>query len=299
MNPLISIIIPFFGTADPQLLQRCLDSIHQQGLEENQYEVLVMDDDGKGVYFARNKAIGQAKGSYLYFVDADDYLFPDTLLPCVRLLLEQSPDMLSFQFRRVEAEKKVSIQQSTLTVTPYETGSHYMLQQNFIGAIWHFMVRREVLIKNQLLFSLRKHHQDEGFTAMAYFYSKKVVVTSLVVYAYCKQANSLVTHKGKQQQEERISDFYYMLNCLNTIQKKQEAASIGGRALKRRISFLTIDYLRQLRRNGCNIQDVHYQLKQLKKEGMLPLPKVAYSWKYSIVQILLNTYIKLFVRSGL
>ncbi len=35
--------------------------------------------DNHGVSFARNFALDRAKGSYVYFVDSDDYLEEDTL----------------------------------------------------------------------------------------------------------------------------------------------------------------------------------------------------------------------------
>ena len=84
MTPFISIIIPFYGTADPVLLQRCITSIREQGMEEGSYEIIVADDNGKGLGGARNRGIGRATGIYLMFVDADDYLFPNILLIFVR-----------------------------------------------------------------------------------------------------------------------------------------------------------------------------------------------------------------------
>ncbi|MFR9263683.1 MAG: glycosyltransferase family 2 protein [Bacteroides cellulosilyticus] len=60
MTPFISIIIPFYGTADPVLLQRCITSIREQGMEEGSYEIIVADDNGKGLGGARNRGIGRA-----------------------------------------------------------------------------------------------------------------------------------------------------------------------------------------------------------------------------------------------
>lgn len=56
MSPFISIVIPFYGTADPVLLQRCLYSIRQQWMEEGSYEIIVADDNGKGLGGARIRA---------------------------------------------------------------------------------------------------------------------------------------------------------------------------------------------------------------------------------------------------
>lgn len=66
MSPFISIVIPFYGTADPVLLQRCLDSIRRQGMEEGSYEIIVADDENRTTGGARNNGMQQAHGEYLF-----------------------------------------------------------------------------------------------------------------------------------------------------------------------------------------------------------------------------------------
>lgn len=58
------------------MLERCIASIRNQGMETEDYEILIEDDNGKGLGGARNIGIGKARGEYLLFIDADDYLFP-------------------------------------------------------------------------------------------------------------------------------------------------------------------------------------------------------------------------------
>ncbi|MCM1139756.1 MAG: glycosyltransferase [Muribaculum sp.] len=80
-------------------ISRCIDSIRSQGLSENEYEVIVVNDgsvdDGpeivsgycdkysnivlinqhnKGVSAARNLGLKHAHGEWVHFVDADDFL---------------------------------------------------------------------------------------------------------------------------------------------------------------------------------------------------------------------------------
>ncbi len=100
MNPTISIIIPAYNT-EPYLA-RCLDSVISQSFTD--FEVLLIDDgstdtSGKicdeyasrderirvfhkpngGVSSARNVGLKEAKGEWIYFVDADDEVLPNGL----------------------------------------------------------------------------------------------------------------------------------------------------------------------------------------------------------------------------
>lgn len=100
-HPLISIIIPVYNVEN--YLQECLDSIVNQ--DACNYEVILIDDgstDGsskicdeytkyypqvnvihknnRGVSSARNTGLDVAKGEWIWFVDADDYVADSSLL---------------------------------------------------------------------------------------------------------------------------------------------------------------------------------------------------------------------------
>ena len=123
--PLVSVVVPVYN-AEPYL-RECLDSLLGQTLKE--IEIIAVDDgstDGSasvlqayaqkdsrisvltqgnsGQSAARNSALETAKGAYVQFLDADDWLDPD----CCRVLSGQTAavklDMLSMAAVSYEEE---------------------------------------------------------------------------------------------------------------------------------------------------------------------------------------------------
>ena len=93
---LLSVVIPHYNIPR-KLLTACIDSIMGQGIPDDSYEIIIIDDESEefpewvcntysrhnirlirnphgGPGAARNRGIDEAKGRYIQFVDADDYL---------------------------------------------------------------------------------------------------------------------------------------------------------------------------------------------------------------------------------
>ena len=105
MKPTVSIIVPVYNAE--KFLNRCVDSI--LGQEYRDFELILVDDgsrdmsgsicdayaktdervvvihkENSGVSDTRNQGIERAKGTYLQFVDSDDWLTPDATKLMVR-----------------------------------------------------------------------------------------------------------------------------------------------------------------------------------------------------------------------
>ena len=100
-KPLVSIIVPVYNAS--QFLTRCIESILSQGtcrfelvlvddgstdasskicdkyINDNRCSVFVIHKENQGVTEARIDGFNISTGNYVMFVDADDYLSPDTL----------------------------------------------------------------------------------------------------------------------------------------------------------------------------------------------------------------------------
>ena len=126
MDPTVSIIVPVYNAGD--VLRRCVDSVLNQ--EYGDFELLLADDgsrdgsgalcdayaaadprvrvfhkENSGVSDTRNLCLEQARGRYLQFLDADDWITPDATKLLVRAMEEHGCDLVVSDFYRVVGER--------------------------------------------------------------------------------------------------------------------------------------------------------------------------------------------------
>lgn len=166
MNPTVSIIVPVYNAQE--YLRRCVDSI--LGQEYQDFELLLMDDgstDGSaeicdsyaqadsrvrtvhkentGVSDTRNQAISQARGTYLQFLDSDDWITPDATKLLVRTAEENGCDLVIADFYRVVGERvsqKGDIDEDGV-LTREEFAAHMMENPAdfYYGVLWNKLYR--------------------------------------------------------------------------------------------------------------------------------------------------------------
>ena len=103
----LSVIVPIYNVEN--YLHKCIDSLLQQDLSADEYEIILVDDgspdrcgeicdeyatkhsnvqvihrENGGLGAARNSGIDVAQGIFVQFVDSDDYLEPMVLGTLVR-----------------------------------------------------------------------------------------------------------------------------------------------------------------------------------------------------------------------
>lgn len=113
--PLLSIIVPVYQVK--KVIKKCIDSIQKQSFAD--FELILVDDgssDGsekicdeyvqkdnriktihqanQGVSSARNTGLEYARGTYIAFVDADDWIEPNLFQECMIALKKNRTDIL-------------------------------------------------------------------------------------------------------------------------------------------------------------------------------------------------------------
>ncbi|MEG2149961.1 MAG: glycosyltransferase [Bacteroidaceae bacterium] len=317
-DPLLSIIIPFYNLEE-WLLKRCLTSIFCQQLDSHDYEIILVDDGSdvsplsliesykrenlfyyrqvnKGLGAARNSGMKRARGEYLLFVDSDDYLYANTLHHCINRIKEQKVDILSFDFMVCKQSEIMEVKQKSICFTEKTSGAAYSLAHNVSGCAWLYMFKKELSSLHSIWFTEGIFHEDEEFTPKLYFFAKEVVKSNLIVYAYYRRDNSIITSKGVKYGDRRLSDFLYVLQQLLIFRDEQkENSSLPLNGLDRRIHFLSIDFIRKAFRESNSFSFAEREINRLKEKGLYPLAIKSYTSKYKLYCRLANTRVGLYI----
>ena len=119
-QPLVSVIIPVYN--GEEFIQRCVDSVLTQSMQDfeliavndgstdgtlsilNEYaaaheNVRVLHQANAGQGAARNRALGEARGEFILFVDADDFIERVTLQVTTQRAVEDGSDLVHFDWK--------------------------------------------------------------------------------------------------------------------------------------------------------------------------------------------------------
>ena len=171
-TPKISVIVPVYNVE--QYLPRCIDSILDQTFTD--FELLLIDDGSKdksgeicdnyakkdsrirvfhkengGVSSARNLGLYNAKGKYIAFIDADDWVENEYLRIMYKHGEEECADIISSDFFLDNTEI-----QSLYIKQDYNNNRiniiRDLLQNKLGGYLWNKLVKRELYITNKFYF---------------------------------------------------------------------------------------------------------------------------------------------------
>ena len=194
---LVSVILPVYGVE--KWLPACLESILGQSLKA--LEILAIDDaspDRCGnilddyaardsrvrVFhlpencrqgFGRNLGLDRAEGKYVYFLDSDDMIQPDTLEALVRAAEKDTLDGLFFDsevifedeaFRKIDYEPCRKGRYEERVYTGPELFSSFWAQDDWNVYVWRQFWRRAFLQEEGIRFTTGEH-EDEVFSVAA------------------------------------------------------------------------------------------------------------------------------------
>lgn len=217
---LISIVIPIYNVEN--YISQCLDSVYNQNIPEQDYEVICIDDhspdnsneivreyqkthtnlilieheSNKKLGPARNSGRSIARGKYIWNIDSDDYIKPNVLKDLTRLCEKNDLDILMFNFDHLGNSTEKLNQKFPFLNSSVLTGINFINKyclNNFgeISPIWTQLYRKDFLNENQIYSPPINMGEDVPFTLKALLMAKRIMSITKSCYVYRMNQNSL------------------------------------------------------------------------------------------------------------
>lgn len=234
----ITITIPIYNAE--QYLSNLLESILHQTMDLSQIEVIMVNDcstdhsreimdeyaskydnfvsvtlekNNKIAGTARNEGVKRAKGMYLMFADADDFLPPNACETMYQAIEEKNADFINGNYINADQDGKVwdkpifdqqKYENFKLSITDYNK-SFFILNSSVCNKIF----RKEFVLKNEIRFLEGVPAEDAYFTTSCFMKSSKVYYINDVIYCY-RQRNK--SNKTKSVSFYCSKDYFERIN---------------------------------------------------------------------------------------
>lgn len=283
-----------------------MESCSQQNLPYDAYEIIVINDgstdgseelvrkyiskhpwvrlisqDNKGVSAARNLGIGQAKGEYIMFVDADDYLIRDALKDPLQLAANNHLEVLLFDYLSVTESNQLYDDQNygssnTQILRIYESGPEFIAEVDFRNYCWNYIIRKDFLLQNGISFDEGRLCEDSVFNSRVFIAAKHIAHVNLKVYCYVHHEDSTVHRRDERHLRKYVSDFESAVNELShqMTQAKGNVPDMCYRRLRSKRDAHIFFMIARALRARYSAKEMSDLLSRLQTKGLYPFDRM-------------------------
>ena len=218
----LSIIVPVYNIE--RYIEKCILSM-VDNIKNNDYEILLIDDgstdkssdickhfsdtydcisyyekENGGLSDARNYGIKKATGSFLMFVDGDDYICGDKLNELIEYVVNRKEtDVFLINGYKIEGNKRVELKhydiKGALSGEAYL--QNYYINQYIRVEAWLTVCSRQFIIDKNLFFKKGRLHEDVLWFVQTMLEAKKVINSNIFLYNYVIREGSISTQKDR------------------------------------------------------------------------------------------------------
>ena len=281
----VSLICPCYNSASS--LKRLLDSYKKQDFKGEmeiifildpskdeteqilQKEVspsirLIVNKERLGVVPCRHMGIAEAKGKYVGFVDADDFLEPNFVSKMFDALEKNNADVVncSFYVKSTKKEFPYPFRGKDGVYSRDEAVQKLLMDCSIRGFLWSKMFRKEVLLEKPLIMLPKSHSfEDMPFCFSIFAKCSKVVTLKDPLYHYSKEGeDTLSTRKNPNRAQEHLDCFAVMRAFCELLGDKKLREVFLSSKLRNRF---TLDYdLSKSKKDGLSKEEANRILKE-------------------------------------
>lgn len=210
----LSVIIPVYNGSE--YIVKCIDSllcqknvlleiivINDKSIDNTTDVLAIYKDDfrvkcieqgeNRGQGYCRNIGLSLAKGDYILFIDADDYIVANQLIlsACIKEILSKDLDILDCPYRVIDKQNKEL--KNKIDIEEVVSGEKYLNSVSVLSVVvWNKLFKRSFLQNRGLVFKDRKY-EDVTFNIECFLVANRVSSSNLVFYNYIIQENSTMT----------------------------------------------------------------------------------------------------------
>ena len=307
----LSIIVPVYNVE--QYIHPCLESIFCQELDDNDFEVIIINDgstdksmkmianiinqhknitiinqENQGLSVARNNGIAIAKGKYIIMLDSDDLLIEYSLKPILKIAIDSQADLVVADFLRMTDEDikhKGDLIPNIFPIVQKETTGYELFLGDIIPNecyVWRTLYKKDFILSKNLRFIPGIYFEDVPFTYECYLKAQKCIRTNRLLNIYRtghQSASAPSSFKMKKAKDLCVA-----------ITKSWELRNIEGLPDDVKNKFIDSTYIlyrNLLYRTLYGIKDVSQKVNVLKMlKGMAPSLKFTNNLKQVIASFL-------------
>lgn len=325
---LVTFIIPVYNTS--LYLEKCIKSVMSQAEITGLCEVIVVNDGStdnsgeileclknkypnlniitqanKGLGAARNAALREAKGKYIFFLDSDDYLLENSLFQLLESLTKEDYDIVCLDGATVIDGYEKQEGRNRYRYNKVITGAKYLQENNLKGGYW-YVFSFAFMKKYHLWMPEGIYHEDELFLPKAFTLANRVTFKNIPAYGYLIRHNSITNQPDNLHRERKMKDALFVIDELIRFKEETPLSDDQLRGLNRKIYLLASDVIINVIRFQMSKEFTYQLIDHLREKSLFPLNRVGYSWKHDFFRCvffhesIVFTASKLnFVRKGL
>ena len=268
--PRVSVIIPVYN--GERFLRRCLDSVLGQsmadleliavndGSTDSSLEILgeyaardprvtVIDQPNAGQGAARNRAIDLARGEYVLFVDADDFIERVTLQVTTERAEEDSSDLVHFDWKFASSDPAHPERFNYYNIEPFwhhpilrGAECEILLQMHSYFSVIN-LYRRSFLERHAIRYEVGQIYEDNPFLAKVFTRAETVSLVHSPLYVI--QANPESSTKTGGGTDRHMRDHLAAVRKSFDALEPRRAASLGELA-EYHLEKFSIYYMRRV-----------------------------------------------------
>lgn len=309
---LVSIIVPVYNAA--KYLNRCIDSVQSQTYPN--FELLLINDgstdssldicnkyaknndsikvlsiENSGPSVARNVGIEKSSGSFIYFLDSDDYIESTMIEKMVSSFEHNNCDLVVCGHTAVYPDHSIG---RTLTDRQYDFnefiksfGNYYA--KNIIQYVWNKLFSAKIIKNNNLCFSPDTRRGEDALFVIDYLnYCYKITTISEKLYYYVNNMESLTLNYNPHLLEDQQRVFLKIRTFLSNHAAYEKNESVIENTYAHRIISCFSNIF--IRPNTLSFQD-----KLLETRRIIESDDFKKSFKYYKPQRIYQKIIKYFI----